>query len=199
MPKRAIPKKKEAARKRLKSREETPKDGIRQQVAAQLRCYAHIIQLVKVRGSGNYLLWSEFLHYVERAFDMSLLLASLSSPMPADRVINIDCVVKCTYWQMCRGRRKVARGSVAHCLALRSQNWGSAMPTSSDFGKRKSKTPAGRHAQPPQRPDPATPRRDRNPRPADDAVGHAYLRLLRVHAGPSRHAYRLFQGGARSQ
>ena len=33
------------------------------------------------------------------------------------------------------------------------------MPTSSDFGKRKSKTPAGRHAQPPQRPDLATPRR----------------------------------------
>ena len=32
------------------------------------------------------------------------------------------------------------------------------MPTSSDFGKKKSKTPAGRHAQPPQRPDPATPR-----------------------------------------
>ena len=33
------------------------------------------------------------------------------------------------------------------------------MPTSSNFGKRKSKTPAGRHAQPPQRPDdPATPR-----------------------------------------
>src|ERR1700678_2121135 len=59
---------------------------------------------------------------------------------------------------MCRGRRKVAPRSRS-LIALRSQNWGSAMPTSANFGKRKSKTPAGRHAQPPQRPDdPATPR-----------------------------------------
>jgi DNA-binding CsgD family transcriptional regulator len=50
-----------------------------------------------------------------------------------------------------------AAQSVAHCPPI--AELGIAMPTSSNFGKRKSKTPAGRHAQPPQRPDhPATPR-----------------------------------------
>ena len=74
----------------LKSRKKgNAEGGHTRQITAYPRCCARIIQLVQLRGSGNYLLRFKFLHYFERILRhaaMTSIVGDADAGRPSDQI-----------------------------------------------------------------------------------------------------------------